>query len=131
MLPFLNSNFCSDHKINIFKIIIKLDFSIFYCDSSSSVFLHLLQHLQKNDNNILTLLSCQNNEIFISYFKDNLKELIKNNIELFDETKRKKLPYDYWVNHVSATFVETVKWWLKNDKKEDAETLANYFITAL
>lgn len=104
---------------------------VFYCDTSSSVFLHLLQHLQKNDNNILTLLSCQNNELFISYFKDNLKELIKNNIELFDETKRKNLPYDFWINHVSATFVETVKWWLENEKKEDAETLANYFITAL
>ena len=31
-----------------------------------SVFLHLLQHLQKNDRNILELLSSQNNEIFLA-----------------------------------------------------------------
>ena len=30
---------------------------IFACSGSDSVFLHLIQHLQKNDNNILALLS--------------------------------------------------------------------------
>ena len=104
---------------------------IFDCDSSSSVFIHLLQHLQKNDNNILTLLSCQNNELFIDYFKKNLKDLIKNNLDFFDQNKRKNLPEDFWVNHISTTFVETVKWWINNDKKEDAEVLSKYFLTAL
>ena len=42
---------------------------IFTCDGSDSVFLHLFQHLQKNDNNILTLLSSQNNELFLRYLK--------------------------------------------------------------
>ena len=47
------------------------------CGSETdSVFLHLLRHLQENDNNILELLSSQNNEIFLRYFKSNLKELI-------------------------------------------------------
>ena len=34
-----------------------------------SVFCHLLQHLQENDNNILGLLSCESSEIFLRYFK--------------------------------------------------------------
>ena len=45
---------------------------IFDCDANDSVFIHLLKHLQKNDNNILDLLSCQNNELFLRYFKDEL-----------------------------------------------------------
>ena len=47
-----------------------------YAAATDSVFLHLLRHLQENDRNILELLSSQNNEIFIRYFKCNLKKLI-------------------------------------------------------
>ena len=45
---------------------------IFECDAHDSVFLHLFRHLQNNDNNILALLSCKNNELFLRYFKNNL-----------------------------------------------------------
>lgn len=34
-----------------------------------SVFCHLLQHLQENDNNILGLLSCESSEIFCVILK--------------------------------------------------------------
>lgn len=44
---------------------------------SHSVFRHLLQHLQENDNNILGLLSCESNDIFLRYFKDSLNELVQ------------------------------------------------------
>ena len=39
------------------------------------MFLHLFRHLQKNDNHILDLLSCQNNSLFLGYFKAELKKL--------------------------------------------------------
>ena len=100
---------------------------IFNCDAPSSVILHLLQHLQKNDNKILDLLGCENNELFLRYFKENLKALIKNHPHLFGGEKPNKLPDDYWTNHISATFVETIIWWLHNGKKETSQMLANYF----
>ena len=45
-------------------------------NANDSVFLHLLRHLQEDDRNILELLSSQNNEMFLRYFKSNLKKLI-------------------------------------------------------
>lgn len=104
---------------------------IFDCDAPSSVILHLLQHLQKNDNNILELLACENNELFLRYFKENLKILIKNQPQIFENKKGKELPDDYWINHVSSTFVETVRWWLNSGMKESPETLSNYFLTVI
>ena len=104
---------------------------IFVCDAPSSVVLHLLQHLQRNDNKILDLLGCENNELFLRYFKENLKELIKNYPYLFDIEKPRELPDDYWNNHISATFVETIRWWLHNGMKENPQMLANYFYTAV
>ena len=44
-------------------------------NAPESVFCHLLQHLQEDENNILELLSCESSELFLRYFKDSLNEL--------------------------------------------------------
>ena len=104
---------------------------IFNCDAPSSVILHLLQHLQKNDNKILDLLACENNELFLQYFKENLKELIKKSPHVFESEKAKGLPDNYWSNHISVTFVETIRWWSENGMKESPQTIAEYFYIAV
>jgi AcrR family transcriptional regulator len=104
---------------------------IFECDEKSSVFLHLLKHLQKNDNNILQLLSCENNELFLRYFKDSLKELIKKQLHSFEGKRPESIPEDFFINHVSSTFVETVRWWIAGGMKESPETLSEYFINII
>ena len=45
-----------------------------------SVICHILQHLQENDNNILTLLSCESSPIFMSYFKSGMEELVRSQL---------------------------------------------------
>lgn len=102
------------------------------CGSATdSVFLHLLRHLQENDRNILELLSSQNNDLFLRYFKNNLKELIVSQYLLKGELKKSKLPEDYLVNHITSSFVETVGWWISNDMKESPETMAEYFLATI
>lgn len=100
---------------------------IFGCNAPDSVFLHLLQHLQKNDNNILDLLSSKNNELFLRYFKDNLVKLVESQLPLFESKKSVNLPDSYWVNHITSTFVETIRWWINNGKKETPEVIIEYF----
>ena len=101
---------------------------IFDCNAPDSVILHLFLHLQKNDNNILKLLSCQNNELFLGYFKQNLTKLIKNQLHLFEYKKNADIPEDFWINHVCDTFISTVRWWIENDTNITPETLTNYFM---
>ena len=105
--------------------------SIFDCDAPDSVFLHLFQHLQKNDNNIRELLSCQNNALFLRYFKTNLQQLIVSQLSLFETRKSDQLPDSFWVNHIASTFVETVSWWIDNGMKESPDTIAEYFYLAV
>lgn len=96
---------------------------------TDSVFLHLVRHLQENDRNILELLASQNNEIFLRYFKDNLKRLILTQYSSGKIPKNSNLPEDYLVNHISASFVETVYWWLSHKMKETPEMITDYFLT--
>ncbi len=104
---------------------------IFECDGSDSVILHLFQHLQKNDNNILALLSSENNELFLTYFRTGLEALIKSHLHLFPAPNDGKLPESFWCNHVTSTFVETLKWWIKSGMNETPETITEYFFAVL
>ncbi len=94
---------------------------------TDSVFLHLLKHMQENDYNILALLSSQNNEIFLRYFKTNLQKLIKSQFADMGKFKKSKLPEEFLVNHISASFVEMVSFWLHHGSKETPEELTEYF----
>lgn len=101
---------------------------LFDCDAPNSVFLHLFQHLQKNDNNILLLLASPNNEIFLKYFRKNLEVLIEREHSLLDREKNSGLPRSLWKHHVVSTFLETLKWWIGNGMKESPETITDYFL---
>ena len=96
---------------------------IFECDTLSPVILHLLQHLQKNDNHILELLACENNELFLRYFKENLLILVKKQRDLFESKKPEIVSDDFWFNYIVGVLVETILWWINGNQREDAETI--------
>lgn len=96
-------------------------------NAPESVFCHLLQHLQENENNILGLLSSESSEIFLRYFKDSLSELIQK--QFIGQNRRTNLdiPEDFLVNHISGSFVEMVLWWTRGRMKQTPEELDRYF----
>ena len=96
-------------------------------DAPKSVFCHLLQHLQENENNILDLLSCESSGLFLRYFKDSLNELIQNLFVNQNRTINQEIPQDFLINHVSGSFVEMVLWWIKGRRKQTPEELDRYF----
>lgn len=96
-----------------------------------SVFCHLFQHLAENGNNILGLLSCESNEIFLRYFKDSLNELVRSQLSGREYCEEVQLPDGFLVNHISSSFVETVLWWVKNGLKQPPEEISQYFIAVI
>lgn len=104
---------------------------IFDCDSRESVFLHLLGHLQNNDNGLMTLLSGRNNGLFLRYFKAGLENLVRSQLDLFKNQRNAALPDPLLVNHICTTFVETVRWWANGGMKESYLTVNEYFLLLL
>ena len=76
-------------------------------------------------------MSSQKNEIFIRYFKCNLKKLIITQYADKGVLKNDKLPQDYLVNHISSSFVETVGWWISGKMKESPEQITQYFLAVI
>ena len=104
---------------------------IFNCEAPDSAFVHLLQHLQQNDNHVLDLLSGRNNELFLQYFKSNLRQLTESQLPLFAARKSERLPDDFWIDHIASVFVDTVRWWVDHGLQESAQTVAEYFFLAV
>lgn len=131
---YLLKDLCEELFGHIINTAMGLPHGHYHCNlanATDSVFLHLLRHLQENDRNILELLSSQNNEIFLRFFKSNLKKLIETQYLNKGLLKNSKLPEDYIVNHISSSFVETVDWWLSHKMKESPETITEYFLAAI
>ncbi len=100
-----------------------------YSDKAApeSIFCHLLQHLQEDENNILELLSCESSGLFLRYFKDSLNELMQNRFVNQNRKSNTDIPQDFLVNHLSGSFVEMVLWWITGQMKQTPEELDRYF----
>lgn len=104
---------------------------IFDCDGTEDVFLHLFTHIKNNDNNLLSLLSSSNNEIFFEYFKANLLKLAASRLHLLKGREAEMLPEDFKINHIASVFVEVLKWWVDTGLKESVEEITKYFYIVL
>ncbi len=100
-----------------------------YSDNSApeSIFWHLLQHLQENDNNILGILSGESSEIFLRYFKNSLNQLMQSHFVNQNRDNNPDIPQNFLINHVTGSFVEMVLWWIKGGLKQSPHELDRYF----
>ena len=108
--------------------------SLYCCDSqkyTESVFLHLFCHLCKNDANLLVILRSENNGVFLSYFKTDLKRLIKLRFAEEGMLNTSALPEKYLIDHISVSLVETIRWWIENGERESPEQLTALFEAAV
>ena len=129
---FLLKDLCAELFDHIFSTEQETDKNnLFHCDMHDSVFLHLFKHIKKNDNNICRLLASKNNDLFLEYFKTGVRGLIVKRIADFEDRKPALLPEDFWVNHVTATFIETLRWWIENKMKQSPETITQYFLLSI
>ena len=104
---------------------------VFDCCSGGTPFVHLLEHLQNNDNHILDLLSGQNNGLFLEAFRKELRALALSQTALFESRRAPELPEDYWIDHIVSTFVQTVRWWTANGMTQTPEQVERYFRLAV
>ena len=126
---FLLKDLCAELFDHLFDADNK--FNIFHCDNEDSVFLHLFKHVKENDNNICKLLSSNNNEIFLEYFKTGVKTLVEKKILEFATKKPTIVPEDFWINHITSVFIETLRYWLQNKMKQSPELINEYFLQSV
>lgn len=88
---------------------------------------HILYHLREHGRMMIVLLTCESGELFQRYFHRYFNDLAARHILRGNERKNTALPDDLLIDHISVSFVNLVRWWLKNDMAQSPEELAEYF----
>lgn len=104
------------------------DFSLNISDPKI-LFTHILYHLRDNKQNTVRLLSDSDDssDIFLSYFKPDLNDLIE--VHVFEQVKPQNIyvPEKFLINHISCSFISMVQWWIEHNLQESPEELSRYF----
>jgi hypothetical protein len=50
---------------------------------------------------------------------------------MFAHRKHPSLPEDFWEDHIVATFVQTLRWWIKGGLHHSPEAITEYFHLAI
>lgn len=89
---------------------------------------HILYHLKDSKRDLKSILSFESGDMFWNYFKKYLEKLFQ---DFVDFSKYKNVPDEFVLNHMAGSFIETVKWWMKDNMKKTPEEMAACFITVI
>ena len=92
---------------------------------------HILYHLKEKGNNIARLLTGESSDIFLSYFKSYLDEMLAKYLLSGMLHENSRIPESFLRNHISGSFVNMVQWWFARGRKESPEELADYFLSVI
>ena len=86
---------------------------------------HILYHLKDSERDITALFASESGELFITYFKGYLSDLFASHREDFSS----EAPADFLQNHLTGSFVEAVRWWIRGGLKEEPERVVAYYLS--
>jgi len=94
-------------------------------DNPATIISHMLYHMQDQQKNIRSLLTCESRDIFLRYFREKLGETLRARGDAL--LREHRLPEDFLIHHITGSFVEMVLWWIKGGRKMMPEDLDRCF----
>lgn len=85
---------------------------------------HTLWHIQAEKNNLSGILLSDSGELFMRYFKEHLRTMFELHLSCF----KNDVPKEFLLNHLTGSFAETVRWWMKENTSPSPEMTAHYFM---
>lgn len=89
--------------------------------------IHILYHLKENQIRYKRLFKSESAELFWEFFRKWFTKELSQDIEQQMARKKLKVPEGYYMDFYVSTFIETVKWWFKEECKTKPEIVENYF----
>jgi len=93
----------------------------------SSLVEHILYHLSDEKEEILEILETDSADLFLDYFADGIKDIIRSEESLININS--SVPLDYQVHLAAMKIVETVRWWAGNRMKYTPDEVAGFYRT--
>lgn len=88
----------------------------------SSYITHILYHVRENFPR--ELLKNESGEIFYRYFIIRFESIMKDMVDIGNE----KINEEYVIHQLASSFIATIEWWLRGDRNESPEEVAQFFL---
>jgi AcrR family transcriptional regulator len=88
---------------------------------------HILYHLNDDAPRLHRLFACESSALFWQYFRRPFRELVIKYVLPAMAPSFSPLPKELLIDHITASFIEIVKWWFETGLKESPETMERYF----
>lgn len=88
----------------------------------------LLTHIKENKKVITGIFFSEGMDTFEEFCKQYFSNILEEHLLGKYDEKSTGIPKDYLVNHVIGSFMETIRWWSKNNMKQSPQEIAGYFI---
>jgi len=85
---------------------------------------HTLWHIREEKTDLTGILLSDSGELFMNYFKAHLRTVFEGYLDTFHS----EIPREFLLNHLTGSFSEAVRWWLKQETKITPEETARYFM---
>lgn len=92
-----------------------------------AIITHIFYHLRDNHQNIITILTEQCENLFCQFFQQYFNGLLPTFPALSNKTQLNLPPQELLVNHISGSFINLIRWWVKNNLEQSPEELTLYF----
>ena len=86
---------------------------------------HVLWHIRDEKENLSGILLSDSGELFMGYFKEQLKRMFGDHLPELNSG----VPRDFALEHLSGSFAETVRWYLREGMRTSPEMTAKYFMS--
>lgn len=124
----LLKNMCTDLFEHIFKHDVHKHCSelVVFDNTFKEKITHILNHLLEIKKVLKGILSSESEKIFLQYFRKYLDQIV-----LTIKFKECDVPLKFLQNHISGSFIELIKYWVKNDFEETPNQLTDYYLKVL
>lgn len=92
------------------------------------ILVELLIHIKEKKKIIMGIFSSEGMDVFVEFCRQYFSNVIEQYILRDYDEKSSGIPKSYLVNYVIGSFMETIRWWTKNDMKQSPQEIANYFV---
>ena len=87
-----------------------------------------LTHIQENSKVIKGVFLSEGMDVFVDFCRNYFSNILEEHILIGYDEKSNEIPKDSLINYLITTFVETIRWWIKNDMKQSSQEIAGYYL---
>jgi len=94
-------------------------------DNPATIISHMLYHMQDQQKNIRSLLTCESRDIFLRYFREKLGETLRARGDAL--LREHRLPEDFLIHHITGSFMLMVEWWMQGGCRQSPKEMTEMY----